>query len=350
MLKRITTAVLAAALTFVLSPATASPVPAATAGDSHEQLQHPLALDRGPAPRVLSMVGSQIRFPSGRTVTFRPPQGVTGHARLIGRFRSNAVVWAPVGPRESAVFKVRPSGVVTRLGRPVLDLYRENDYVIAGGVLYVGASDARSRTRLSRASLVDGRVLRRWISARGQLWTLLDATPTRAAIGTTRRLRTWKADGTFEKVYTDPSNRYSDPSFASLRHDWFAVRTGNGTELRRLSAPGRVVWKKGFENEMLPFDISGDGSVLLTTEYETYSPQMRDPSTGRILRSYYGGYRNAYNDNEQLVLEGSRAFLVVMNLRVDGQHRELLVRCTMGGRCERASRVASSISLVTHGS
>ncbi|MDP2773729.1 MAG: hypothetical protein Q8O61_09235, partial [Nocardioides sp.] len=164
------------------------------------------------------------------------------------------------------------------------------------------------------------------------------------------RLKVWKGDGSFERVFVRAGNRYGDVSFASLRHDWFAHRTSSGTELRRLSAPGRVVWKQGYENEMLPFDISGDGSVLLTTEYETYSPQLRDSRTGRVLRSYYGGYRSAYNSNTQLVLEGSRAFLVVMEMRIKGKHREVLVRCTMGGDCERASRVASSITLVTYGS
>lgn len=50
------------------------------------------------------------------------------------------------------------------------------------------------------------------------------------------------------------------------------------------------------------------------------------------------------------MLEGNRAFLVVMELRVDGKRREVLVRCTMGDDCERASRVASTITLVTYGS
>lgn len=199
-------------------------------------------------------------------------------------------------------------------------------------------------------SLADGAVRRAWTSAKNEIWTLLDVTPHRAAIGSGSRLKIWQGDGSFERVFVQAGKRYGDVSFASLRHDWFAHRTSRGTELRRISLPGRVVWKQGYENEMLPFDLSGDGSVLLTTEYETYSPQLREAGTGRILRSYHGGYHSAYNSSEQLVLEGSRAFLVVMEMRIKGRHREVLVRCTLGGDCERASRVASSITLVTYGS
>jgi hypothetical protein len=342
---RLTIAVVLSALALTFAPATP-----ATARDSGGPLQHPLQLDRGPAPRVLAMVGNQIRFADGRTVAFTPPAGVTGHARLIGRFRDDAVVWAPYGPGLSAVFKVRPSGRVTRLGEPWRDRYQDTEWQIAGDVLYVAGSDARFRTRLAKVSLVDGTRRRTWISAKNELWTLLDVTPHRAAIGNGGRLEIWRGDGTFEVVWTQAGNRYADVRFASLRHGWFANATSDGTELRRISAPGEVVWKQGYENEMIPFDISGDGSVLLTTEFETYSPQLRDARTGRVLRSYQGGYESAYNDNEQLVLEGGRAFLVVMNLRLDGKHREVLVRCTLGGRCERASRVAWSISLVTYGS
>ena len=343
---RLTVAVLLSALALTLTPAS----PATAARDDGGPLQHPLRLERGPAPRVLSMVGNLIRFADGRTVTFTPPAGVTGHARLIGRFRSDAVVWAPYGANRSAVFRVRPSGRAVRLGEPLPDPYGENEWQIAGPVLYVARTDARYRTRLAKLSLVDGTVRRTWTSAEDELWTLLDVTPHRAALGKAGALRIWKADGSFERVWLQARNRYSDVRFASLRHDWFANATSDGTELRRLSAPNRVVWKQGFENEMIPFDLSGDGSVLLTTEYETYSPQLRDVRTGRILRTYQGGYRGAYNDNEQLVLEGSRAFLVVMNVPVDGDYREVLVRCTLGGRCERASRVAASITLVTYGS
>ena len=342
---RLTVAVILSALALTLTPATP-----ATARDTGGPLQHPLQLDRGPAPRVLSMVGNRIRFAGGRTVVFTPPAGVTGHARLIGRFRDDAVVWAPYGAEHSAVFTVRPSGRVVRLGEPVRDVFGENQWQIAGSVLYVSSVDFQYRTRLSKVSLVDGTVRRTWTSAKEEFWTLLDVTPHRAAIGNSRVLKIWKADGTFERVWLQAGNRYSDVRFARLGHGWFANATSHGTELRRLSAPDQVVWKQGFENEMIPFDLSGDGSVLLTTEYETYSPQLRDVRTGKILRAYQGGYQDAFNDNEQLVLEGSRAFLVVMNLFVDGRHREVLVRCTMGGRCERASRVASSITLVTYGS
>lgn len=342
---RLTLAVALSALATTLVPA----VPA-VADEPRAQLQHPLQLERGPAPRVLSMVGYQIRFADGRTVTFERPAGVTGQARLIGRFRSDAVVWAPYGEDRSAVFKVRPSGRVSMLGEPWVDRYGDNGWQIAGNLLYVASYDARSRTRLSKVSLVDGAVRRTWISARSEIWSLLDVTPHRAAIGNGSRLKVWRGDGRFERVFVQSGRRYGDVSFASLRHDWFAHRTSNGTELRRISAPGTVVWKQGYENEMLPFDLSGDGSVLLTTEYETYSPQLREARTGRILRSYDGGYHSAYNSSEQLVLEGNRAFLVVMELRIDGKRREVLVRCTIGGRCERASRVASTITLVTHGS
>lgn len=338
-----------AALTVSLLPASAPAAVRAPTGPP-DTLQHPLRLERGPAPRVISMVGNVVRFPGGRTVTFTPPAEVTGGARLIGAWRRDAIVWAPYGAGRSAAFRVRPSGRVARVGEPHRDLFREGEWQIAGDVLYVASTDARYRTRLAKVSLVDGTVRRTWTSTEEEFWTLLDVTPDRALIGSSRVLKSWRGDGSFERVWVQAGNRYSDVRFASLRHGWFANATSDGTELRRISQPDQVVWKQGFENEMIPFDLSGDGSVLLTTEYETYSPQMRDVRTGRILRTYEGGYRDAFNDNEQIALEGNRAFLVVMNLAVDGKHREVLVRCTIGGDCERASRVASRITLQTYGS
>ena len=58
------------------------------------------------------------------------------NARLIGRFRDDAVVWAPYGEDRSAVFKVRPSGRVSMLGEPWVDRYGDNGWQIAGNLLY----------------------------------------------------------------------------------------------------------------------------------------------------------------------------------------------------------------------
>ena len=344
--RHLTVAAILAALTLP-APAAGSPETGARP-DPSEQLQYPMALDRGPDPRVLSLVDNTVRFPSGRTARFTRPEGV-GRTTLIGRYRSQAIIWAPVGEKRSAVFKVWPSGALTRVGKPFVDSYGENGWQIAGNRLYV-MNDAGSGSRLSRVDLADGRVLRTWVSTKRHLWNLLDVTRNRALIASDGLVKIWRSDGGFDRVYVRPGNAYSNIRFGSLRHDWFAQGTTDGTELRRLSAPRKVVWKQGYENEMIPFDISGDGSVLLTTEYETYSPQLREARTGRVLRAYSGGYHDAYNDYRQIALEGSRAFLVVMNLRVEGRSRQVLVRCTVGGSCERASRLARAISLVTYGS
>ncbi len=339
------------ALTLSLLPGAAPAAPAPAPPDPADQLQRPLALDRGAAPRVVSMVGNTVRFPGGRTVRFTPPAGTEGQARLIGTWRRDALVWAPTGERRATAYRIRPGGAVAQVGEPVLDLYRGGvEWQVAGDTLWIATSDDRFRTRLTKLDLRSGKVLRQRITQRDHLLSLLDATPERALLSEGAHLRVWRGDGRLVTTYRAGSRRFGDASFGSLEHDWFALRTGSGTELRRLSRPGRVVWKDGFENEMLPFDLSGDGSVLLTTEFETMSPQLRDARTGRILRSYSGGYGRAFNDNEQLVLEGSRAFLVVMNMRIDGKHREVLVRCTIGGDCMRASRVAAQITLQTYDS
>lgn len=328
------------------SPATASPAP----DDPLEALQYPLQLDRGPAPRVISMVGNIVRFPGGRTVRFTPPAEVTGGARLVGAWRRDAIVWAPTGAGRVTIYRIRPGGAVVPVGEPVAATYGDSvERQVAGDVLWVVTSDAQSRTRLLKLSLPTGKVLRQRITPPDRFWILLDADEQRILLGARNKLLVWRG-GDVETLYGGNGGAYGDVSFARIEHDWFALRTANGTQLRRISRPDRVVWKDGFENEMIPFDMSGDGSVLLTTQYETYSPEFRDPGTGRVLRRYYGGYRDASNDNEMLVLEGSRAFLVVMNFRMDGKHREVLVRCTVGGDCERASRVASRITLQTYGS
>lgn len=335
-----------ATLTLSLLPGSAAAAP----DDPLDALQHPLALDRGPAPREISMVGNLVRFPGGRTVRFTPPAEVTGGARLIGTWRRDALVWAPTGAKAATAYRIRPGGGVVRVGEPVVASYGDSvERQVAGDVMWVVSSDARSRTRLSKLSLPTGEVLRQRTTRPNRFWTLLDVDEDRALLGGGSKLLLWRG-GKVTTLFGGTGGAYGDAYFGSLEHDWFALRTSDGTQLRRISQPQRVVWKDGFENEMLPFDISGDGSVLLTTEAETYSPQLRDARTGRILRRYDGGYENAYNDNEMLVLEGSRAFLVVMNLRVDGKHREVLVRCTVGGNCERASRIASRITLQTYGS
>lgn len=339
------------ALTLSLLPGASPAAPASAPPDPAEQLQHPLTLGRGPAPRVVSMVGNQVRFPGGRTVRFTPPAETEGQARLIGTWRRDALVWAPTGDRHATAYRIRPGGAVVQVGQPVLDLYRGGvEWQVAGETLWTSTSDARFRTRLTKLDLRSGQVRRERITGRRHLLSLLDATQHRALFAEDADLRVWRGDGRLATIHRGGGERRGDAWFGSFEHDWFAVRTGSGTELRRLSRPGRAVWKDGFEDEMLPFDMSGDGSVLLTTEFETFSPQLRDARTGRILRSYYGGIERAYNDNEQLVLEGSRAFLVVMNLRIDGKHREVLVRCTLEGTCTRASRVASRITLQTYGS
>lgn len=343
------TAAALSALTLSLLPGPATAAPASA--DPRDALQHPLALDRGPAPRVVSMVGNQVRFPGGRTVRFTPPAGVTGGARLIGSWRQDALVWAPTGAKEATAYRIRPGGAAVAVGDPVPHSHGGGpEWQVAGDVLWLSTVDARFRTRLSKLDLPSGRVLRQWISAKDHLHTLLDATEHRALLSDGSHVRVWRGDGELETIFRGPARTYGDVSFGSLEHGWFALRTTDGTQLRRLARPRRVVWEDGYENEMLPFDISGDGSVLLTTQYETYSPELRDARTGRVQRRYHGGYQDAYNDNEQLVLEGSRAFLVVMNMRLDGKHREVLVRCTVGGDCERASRVASRITLQTYGS
>lgn len=349
MLKRLCALAAAAALALPLSATLPTAEAAGPAGDPALELQQPLTLERGADPRVLSMVGNQVRFPNGRTVRFTPPQQVTGQARLIGQFRSNAVVWAPYGNSLSAVFKIGPSGIARMVGEPRRDVYSDSEWQLVGSTLYVMSSDAKYRSILTRVDITNPRKSRTWISAKEQLWELIDADSTRALISEQGRVRIWRHDGTFQRVYTQAGNAYSNIRWGSLKHDWFAQGRTDGTELRHISAPSRVVWKKGYENEMMPFDISGDGSVLLTTEFETYSPQLRDARSGRILRSYAGGYKSAFNDDQQLVLEGNKAFLVVMNLVIDRKHREVLVRCTLGGDCERASRVASRITLVTSG-
>lgn len=338
-----------ATLTLSLLPGSAAAAPAPD--DPLDALQHPLALDRGPAPRVISMVGNLVRFPGGRTVRFTPPAEVTGGARLIGAWRRDALVWAPTGAKEATAYRIRPGGAVVRVGGPVPHSYGgESDWQVAGDKLWIVSSNASFRTRLSQVDLPSGRVLRQRTSGKGRSWILLDTTEHRALVSDRSLVQVWRGNGELETLFRGPNGVYGHVSFGSLEHDWFALRTSDGTQLRRISRPERVVWKAGFENEMLPFDISGDGKVLLTTQYETYSPELRAAGTGRILRRYDGGYENAYNDNEMLVLEGSRAFLVVMNLRVDGKPREVLVRCTVGGDCERASRIASRITLQTYGS
>ena len=76
---RLTLAVALSALAMTLTPAVA-----AVADDPRGQLQHPLELDRGPAPRVLSMVGNVIRFADGRSVTFERPASKSNSLRRTG--------------------------------------------------------------------------------------------------------------------------------------------------------------------------------------------------------------------------------------------------------------------------
>lgn len=342
--------VLALALVPAAAPAAAPSPTRAPDRDPLMALQDPLALERGPAPRVVSMVGTVVRFATGRTVRFVAPPEVTGAPRLIGTWRRDAVVWAPTEGRTATAYRIRPGGAVVAVGDPVLDLYAGGvQWQVAGDVLHTLTSDARFRSRLDARSLPTGRVLRQRTTTDGHLWSLLDATPSRAVLSEGTNLFDWRADGSIRVLHRGGSSgEAGDVRFASVEHDWFAIGTATGTELRRISRPARVVWKDGFENELIPFDISADGSVLLTTQYETYSPELRETGTGRVQRRYDGGYRDATNDDEMLVLEGDRAFLVVMNLRVDDRHREVLVRCTAGGECRRASRVAARISLQTY--
>ena len=113
-------------------------------------------------------------------------------------------------------------------------------------------------------------------------------------------------------------------SFGRLERTMFLVRHPDGTDLRRFSRRDHVVWSTGPEDPMRAFDLAELETILLTMEDEGRSLQLRSARTGRVLRSFSVGRQQAFDDSEQLALEGA---------------------------CERASRVAPPrITLQTYGS
>ena len=343
------------ALTFALTvwvvPAHAAPptrVTATEAGAPPTRTIEPGRLARGPDARVDFMQDGVIHTARGRTLSLRTPVD-RDERQLLGRSGRG---WL-VAVRKGVVNRV----VAVRRGRAPVELpksrhmtYVEGDAGIGwllsrDGRMLLDTTFDRGGTR-TFARALDGRLLDR--NFLGAYVTPFDADEGHVAIyGENEFYRTRVFDwvpGTSRTLVA------KNAIFVSIRDDLIFVRaSGRRHGPTTLSAPGRPAWAEPFS----PLAISPNGRTALGLRISRSGfngpavLDVRRMNDGRLLDSIAFG-ETVPRDNGSVSAAHEQTARWETNRRFVFQlttpRGAVLVRCRLGGRCNRASDYGGNIS------
>lgn len=303
----------------------------------------PASLERGAGAKVPTLQGGRLRPADGSGVLRVTVPAVRGQLRLLGRRSDGSWMVAAQTQVAQRVHAIAPDGTHapvpgTRTG--VQRQMRAGWLLSRDGTALVqtkwGAYDSKQVIR----DAVTGKVLQGFWTDRSAL--PLDADEGRLVVRLDRGVRDIVPDVSNDRVVRNANGAViaRDLLFARVK----GLRHGPTS----ISDPGTPDWSARFA----ALDVSPDGKLVLGTRLtRTFDRkprvlELRRMSDGRLLQAFrYGGRTepsDIHTQDEQTArFESSSRFV----LEVRRQKRSILVRCTVGGSCQRASGWGPRISV-----
>jgi hypothetical protein len=293
----------------------------------------PEDLPRGAGATITVGHGFELRAGNGTIIPL--PESESGMT-LLGRVADGWVVWehAFLGVDGTAdrLYLIEGDGTATMFHELLLpyleDGFRETHYRLSD-----------SRTRIAQVISKDGFGNIAVLDLNGDKVasqgfngsTVLDFSGPRMIVGTSAGVgaaESWRIGNEPRTIVERPAN------FADIGHDLLSREMFDGSfGLARISRPGAIRWRA----DWTPLRLSPDGTKLVGSAMPSSAGpqeilQIRRVSDGKVLRAFkvdrVGGIGEtvAWESNTSILFEGR-----------NDEGARVLVRCTVGGYCARAS-------------
>lgn len=344
--------VLATTVALLAPPAAAAPsrsVPSEAASDAARdsavaaRTLRPSRLPRGPAARLPLLQGRTLRPSDGaKPIRVRVP-AVKGQLRLLGRRSDGRWLVAAQTKKWQRVYAVKRDGSHRAVPRTRTVVARSNRM----GWLLAKGGERLVQTRWG--SYTAGHTVRDATS--GEVIARYPTEVTGFPLDADAERLVVRLDAGVRDLVPGESNtrvvKAANAAFIA-RDLVFAKTRGLQRGPTSIEEPATPRWTARFA----ALDVSPDGDLVLGTRTRARYDrkprvlELRRMSDGRLLRAFrYGGRvetRDIHTQDEQTArFESSSVFL----LEVRRSGRSIMVRCTLDGACERASRWGRRISV-----
>jgi hypothetical protein len=309
------------------------------------RLTDPASLPRGPEPRVPVLVDGVIHTPVGPITLRLPGSGRT--QVLLGEVDSRFVVGVEEGA-DTQFWSVARDGSARRLGPP-RTYYNSSPMMGAGRILVSYSDRGTVRTTMTTVSARTGATLHTLVGPALSPLSIGAEGVVYAVGATTNAVRLWGFDGSDRKLF-DTGSELLVPSYVDLARG-LVVNENIDKDVYRLDftglgSPRAARWSTP-QGSLLGISPSERYVLLDPPTADGNDPrraiEVRRLSDGALVHRFSLA---RYLPWPEAAFEDETSFVVPLSVR---GRRQVLVRCTITGRCERAGEPGRHVRLTSAG-